>query len=95
MTTSAKIVQLNTSPGGVPKLPVAGASIGLLGLDGDGHHYPSHGGRNRAVVLFGLEQIEQLQADGHPITPGAIGENVTTAGLDYRTLRVGDRLQFR
>ena len=94
MTTAAKIVQLNTSPGGVPKLPVAGASVGLLGLDGDGHDYHRHGGRNRAVVLFGLEQIEQLQADGHPITPGAIGENVTTTGLDYRTLRVGDRLRL-
>ena len=94
MTTSARIVQLNVSPGGVPKLPVAGASVGLLGLDGDGHHFPSHGGRNRAVVLFGLEQIEQLRADGHPIAPGAIGENVTTAGLDYRKLRVGDRLRL-
>ncbi len=94
MTTSARIVQLNTSPGGVPKLPVAGASVELLGLGGDGHHYHSHGGRNRAVVLFGLEQIERLRADGHPIAPGAIGENVTTAGLDYRTLRVGDRLRL-
>ena len=94
MTTAAKIVQLNTSPGGVPKLPVAGASVGPLGLAGDGHDYHRHGGRNRAVVLFGLEQIEQLQADGHPITPGAIGENVTTAGLDYRTLRAGDRLRL-
>ena len=94
MTTAAKIVQLNTSPGGVPKLPVAGASVGSLGLDGDGHHYHRHGGRDRAVVLFGLEQIKQLQADGHPITPGAIGENVTTAGLNYRTLRVGDRLRL-
>lgn len=94
MTTSAKIVQLNISPGGVPKLPVPGARVGPLGLAGDGHHYHRHGGRNRAVVLFGLEQIEQLQADGHPITPGAIGENVTTAGLNYRTLRVGDRLRL-
>ena len=94
MTTSAKIVQLNVSPGGVPKLPVAGASVGLLGLDGDGHNHRAHGGRNRAIVLFGVEQIEQLRADGHPIAPGAIGENVTTTGLDYRTLRVGDRLRL-
>ena len=92
--TGAKILQLNTSPGGAPKHPVPTTHVGKLGLDGDGHRASNHGGRDRAVVLYGREQIERLQSDGHPIVPGAVGENVTTVGLDYRKLCLGDRLRL-
>jgi MOSC domain-containing protein YiiM len=34
----------------------------------------------------------ELQAEGHPIFPGSIGENVTIAGLDWKTLEPGQRL---
>ena len=94
MTTSARIVQLNVSAGTVPKLPVSDASVEIVSLVGDGHHRHGHGGKDRAVVLFGIEQLEKLQGAGHPIQPGAIRENVATAGLDYRWLRDGDRLRL-
>jgi MOSC domain-containing protein YiiM len=55
-----------------------------LGLEGDGHRDPEHhGGPERAVCLFASEAIRALAAEGHAITPGVIGENVTTEGVDW------------
>ena len=42
----------------------------------------NHGGPLRALCLFTLEEIERWQAEGHPIAPGTVGENVTLAGMD-------------
>ncbi|MDQ2810015.1 MAG: MOSC domain-containing protein [Chloroflexota bacterium] len=96
MTTAqptGRVAQINVSPGGVPKLPVPQATLGPLGLAGDGHrNRRHHGGPTRAVCLFSLEQIRALQAEGHPIEPGATGENLTTEGIDLGALRPGDRL---
>ncbi|MEA2614201.1 MAG: hypothetical protein QOI52_2160, partial [Chloroflexota bacterium] len=64
---NGRVVQVNVSPGGVPKLPVTVARIGRDGLDGDRHdHDHVHGGPHRAVALFALEAIERVRADGHP-----------------------------
>jgi MOSC domain-containing protein YiiM len=30
-----------------------------------------------------MERIRDLQAEGHPIVPGALGENVTVEGIDW------------
>ncbi|MGI8912935.1 MAG: MOSC domain-containing protein [Chloroflexota bacterium] len=89
-----RIVQLNTSPGGVPKLPVEQAVVGTLGLDGDRHRSAGHGGPERAVCLYSLEVIQRLQAEGHPIAPGTAGENVTVAGLDWHLVVPGARLRL-
>jgi MOSC domain-containing protein YiiM len=85
-----RVFQLNTSPGGVPKRAVQSVAIGTNGLDGDGVNHPKiHGGPERAVCLWSLERILALQAEGHPIFPGAVGENVTLAGLDWSALAPG------
>ncbi|HEY0710796.1 MAG TPA: MOSC domain-containing protein, partial [Polyangia bacterium] len=52
-----------------------------------------HGGPDRAVCLFSFERIEALRAEGHPIQPGAIGENLTVRGLDWDDIVPGVRLQ--
>lgn len=89
----ARIFQLSRSPGGVPKLPVREAYANDLGLDGDGHAHPKiHGGPERALCLYSLEVIAQLQAEGHPIWPGSVGENVTITGYDWASLAAGARL---
>jgi MOSC domain-containing protein YiiM len=81
---AGRIVQLSISAGGVPKRAVAEARVTRLGLEGDGHRDAKHhGGPDRAVCLFPLEAIRTLAAEGHAIAPGAIGENVTTEGLDW------------
>ena len=90
---SGRIFQLNSSPGGVPKLAVREAQVTELGLSGDDHNFPDiHGGPERAVCLFSLERILELQAEGHPIFPGAVGENITISGIDWNEVTPGQRL---
>jgi MOSC domain-containing protein YiiM len=88
-----RIFQINSSPGGVPKLAVREATLTDLGLVGDAHNFPDiHGGPERALCLFSLERILEFQAEGHPIFPGAAGENVTITGLEWESLVPGVRL---
>ena len=88
-----RIFQLNTSLGGVPKLAIREAEVTELGLIGDDHKFPDiHGGPERAVCLFSLERILELQSEGHPIFPGAVGENVTLSGIDWNEVTPGQRL---
>ncbi len=88
------LVQISVSAkGGVPKLRVAAAEIGSLGVVGDKQRDRRyHGGPDRAVCLYASERIAALQADGHPIAPGTTGENLTIGGLDWSALAVGSRL---
>jgi MOSC domain-containing protein YiiM len=88
-----RIVQINVSPGGVPKTPVATAHVGVLGLEGDAHRdTENHGGPERAVCVYAMEAIRALEAEGHPIVAGAIGENVTVEGLDWSAVVPGTHL---
>ena len=90
---TGRIVSLNTSPGGVPKLPVAEAIVSVDGLAGDRQRdRRHHGGPDRAVSLYSLDVIEQLQLEGHPIAVGTAGENVTIRGLEWREVVPGCRL---
>lgn len=90
---SARILQVNISNGGVPKRAVAEAYVGREGLSGDAVNHPKvHGGPERAVCLFPVELIRSLQDEGHPIFPGAVGENLTIAGIDWASLEVGDEM---
>lgn len=89
------IFQINISEGGVPKWPVQEAEVTFLGLAGDGHHNTEvHGGPARALCLYSLDCILALQAEGHPIFPGATGENLTLAGLDWDVIVPGTRLRL-
>ena len=86
-----RIVQINVSPGGVPKHPVARARVTRMGIEGDGHRSTEHhGGPDRALCLFSIEQIEALQVEGHPVHPGTLGENLTLEGLDWASVQPDD-----
>lgn len=90
---NGRIFQLNRSDGGVPKLGVREAAVTETGLAGDRQRdLRYHGGSERALCLFALERILELQGEGHPIFPGSAGENVTTVGLDWSQLQPGARL---
>lgn len=79
-----RVEQINASDGGVPKRPLPDGEVTAGGLRGDRQrNLQFHGGPDRAVVLYSLERIHSLQEEGHPITPGAIGENLTVSGLDW------------
>jgi len=88
-----RIFQLNTSQGGVPKLGVREAILTTTGLIGDAQKFTDiHGGPERALCLYSLERILELQDEGHPIFPGAVGENVTLVGIDWASLEPGVRI---
>ncbi len=91
---AGRVYQINISKGGVPKWPVPWAWVTVQGIEGDQHRSPSHGGPERALCLFSLEVIRLLQAEGHPIEPGAAGENLTLEGLAWHLLAPGDRLRI-
>ncbi len=86
--------RVNISDGGVPKLPVENASVNTEGLVGDRQRSKGHGGPERAVLLLGLDLIEALQAEGHPIAPGTTGENLTLVGVDWNAVELGSRFVF-
>jgi MOSC domain-containing protein YiiM/GNAT superfamily N-acetyltransferase len=88
-----RVLQVNVSPGGVPKLPVERAWVGRLGVEGDRQNHDTvHGGPHRAVALLAIEAIERVRAEGHPIEAGSVGENLTTTGIELARLAVGTRL---
>lgn len=89
-----RVAGIHVSNGGVPKMPVETVAIGWRGLEGDRQASRRHHGRVwQAVSLWSAESIARLVREGHPIFPGAAGENVTVAGVDWASLRPGTRLQ--
>jgi MOSC domain-containing protein YiiM len=92
----AKIFTININPqGGVPKYPVNSAFFGKDNVQGDKQNdLKYHGGPTRAVCLFSLERILALQKEGHSISPGSTGENLTIEGLDWQLMKVGMRFQI-
>lgn len=88
-----RVLQINISAGGVPKTPIAQAEVGPLGIAGDGHRVRLHGGPDKALLLLASEVIDELRAEGWPLYYGALGENLTTYGLDHRHWQSGRRFQ--
>ncbi len=91
------VVQINTSRGGLPKLPISQleAAVTRLGIEGDAVAHPRfHGGPQKALLLITEEGIEELKRKGYPVYPGALGENITTRGLDRKQMRVGQRYRI-
>ena len=84
------LAQISVSSGGVPKTPVSEAAIGRDGVEGDRQADRKHHGRPfQAVCLWSAEVIGGLAAAGHPIEPGAAGENLTVTGVAWSSLRPG------
>ena len=91
------IVQVNISPGGLPKR--ADSRRGFIysaGLEGDRHAHPEiHGGPNARPILHDRRRGRR-RSDRARLSRsfyGALGENLTTRGLDIRDLRIGDQLR--
>jgi MOSC domain-containing protein YiiM len=88
--SEGRLESINTSRGGVPKMPVLEAQVTGEGIVGDVQRdLRYHGGPQRAVSLYSLDLIADLQREGHPITVGAAGENLTVSGLDWSLLVPG------
>jgi MOSC domain-containing protein YiiM len=92
MIGPSRILQLNLSPGGIPKRAIAEAIVTPAGIVGDSWAHPNiHGGPNQALLLITSEGIDELITQGFGLFYGALGENLTTSGIDRRQMRVGQR----
>lgn len=85
-----KVVAVCTSEHkGTVKEPRSGALLKVdWGLEGDAHAGHWH----RQVSLLSADKIEAFNTRGAQVQPGAFGENLVVAGIDFRSLPVGTRL---
>lgn len=94
-TQTGSVAQLSSSGGGVPKSAVDAVEVAFDGVVGDRQANRKHHGRPfQALCLWSVDVIDALRAEGHTVHPGATGENVTVAGIDWSTLRPGARLRI-
>lgn len=85
-----KSINISTTKGG-PKSPVSQAMLIVdRGIEGDAHSGPGE----KQVSLLAWERTLAMRAKGAAIWYGSFGENITTVGIDLRSLRVGDRLKL-
>jgi MOSC domain-containing protein YiiM len=86
------VIQVSVSGGGIPKRAIEEGLIAPLGIEGDRQAHPEiHGGPRQALLIISAEGIDDLVTLGFPLFYGALGENITTHGLDRRFWRIGQR----
>jgi len=91
---TGSILQINISPGGIPKRSIPEAFVTIEGIRGDRWAHPDiHGGPRQALLLVTSEGLDELTSQGFAVFPGALGENLTTRGIDRRQLRIGQRFR--
>jgi MOSC domain-containing protein YiiM len=94
-TVLPTVVSLHRSNGGVPKVEIPSARVSTAGIEGDRQrNLKYHGGPDRALCLYSLDLIEALQAEGHPVAPGTMGENVVIRGIPWDRMVAGVKLRL-
>jgi len=104
---SGQVVAVNASPThSFSKVPSALITLlAGLGVEGDAHcgatvKHRSRVARDpaqpnlRQVHLMHAELFDELAARGFPVTPGLLGENITTRGIDLLALPVDAELRI-
>jgi MOSC domain-containing protein YiiM len=96
-----KVLQLNIKPKtpgefGLPKQAVPELRITSTGAEGDYNHYRAttlKGDPDQAILLVTQELLSQLRAEGWPVEPGHLGENITLDRVSESELRPGTRVR--
>lgn len=104
---SAVVVSVNSKPThGVGKIPRGEVTlVAGHGVEGDYHagefvRHRSRAAKNptqpnvRQVHLIHAELFDEVAAEGITVTPGAMGENITTRGIPLLDLAPGTRLHL-
>jgi len=89
----AKVLSINTSEKkGVIKNSVGEANF----LEGKGIEGDAHCGLDdiKQVSLLANESVNKMRAMGLELIAGAFAENITTEGIELKTLPIGTRLQI-
>lgn len=100
-SVSGRIVRLQRKPRegrsrGIPKRPVDELTITEEGVDGDFNRWRTEkaaGDPDQAVLLLSEEVLAELNAEGWPVRPGDLGENLLLAGLPADSLVPGARVR--
>jgi MOSC domain-containing protein YiiM len=82
---------------GLPKFAVEELRVTEHGAEGDYNNYrmtKQAGDPNQAILVLTDDVIRQLNAEGWPVQPGDLGENLTLGGIAESSLQVGTRLQL-
>jgi len=95
-----RVAQLHLKPRegrarGLPKLAVPQLTITREGVQGDFNRWrteKANGDPDQAVLLLSQEILADLRAEGWPVQPGELGENLTLAELPPGALRPGARV---
>ena len=88
---NGRVYQINTKPEtpgerGLPKRQTETVFVSYKGVEGDFNRYRQekcNGRLDKAILLMPLEMIVQLNSEGWPISPGDIGENITSQWSPY------------
>lgn len=89
------LVSVNTSQGGVPKIPrPEGDSLTESGFSSDFQAFEKHRKTDRAVSIQSMEMLHVLQSEGYKLAPGLMAENLTTMGVDWTQVQGGARIRF-
>ncbi len=92
---AGRITHLARGKGGVPKEGATSVDINAAGVVGDRQATRRHHGRPwQALCIWSAELIAEHAAAGHPIYPGAAGENITLSGFDWADIRPGVQLRI-
>ena len=92
-----RVVQLHLKPRegrarGLPKRAVSQLTITPDGVEGDFNRWrteKANGDPDQAVLLLNEEILVDLRAEGWPVQPGELGENLTMADLPPDALHQG------
>ena len=101
LPASGRIIRLHRKPRegrsrGIPKRPVDELVITADGVEGDFNRWRTEkaaGDPDQAVLLLADEVLAQLRAEGWPVGPGDLGENLLLAGLLGDALAPGARVR--
>jgi MOSC domain-containing protein YiiM len=80
---------------GLPKHTVPELHVTPAGASGDYNNYRMRklaGSPDQAILLLTEEVLAQLNAEGWPVQPGDLGENITLGGVPESALYPGVRL---
>jgi MOSC domain-containing protein YiiM len=80
---------------GIPKPPVDRLTVTGDGVEGDFNRWRAEkagGDPDQAVLLLGDEILGELGAEGWPVGPGDLGENLRVAGVSPEAFHPGARV---
>ena len=97
---SGHVLRLSVKPRtpgehGLPKQAVSELRVTRAGATGDHNNYRTRtlgGDPDQAILLLTDEALRSLDAEGWPVRPGDLGENITLGGVPEADLRPGVRL---